>query len=78
MKCWTEKPEFVPGERVQLVSTGECGIVVHVWLNEEEGGFYDCYVAFFGHDFPLPNQRPTQIPHILRYAETSLCRIPVI
>jgi hypothetical protein len=29
----------------------EFGVIVHCWMNEEIGG-YDCYVAFFGNEFP--------------------------
>ena len=45
------------------------GIVVHCWMSEEIGG-YDCYVAFFGNEFP--SGPPKQLPYILRYAASSL------
>lgn len=47
----------------------EFGIVVHCWKNEEIGA-YDCYVAFFGDEFP--SGPPKQIPYVLRYLATSL------
>lgn len=66
-----------PGTRVQLDAyvndddtiTSEFGVVVHCWLDEEIGSF-DCYVAFFGNEFP--NGKPPEKPYILRYASTSL------
>ena len=70
-----------PGTRVRLDSfvndddetTPEFGVVVHSWLDEEIGGF-DCYVAFFGHEFP--GGKPSGKPHVLRYAATSLTVLP--
>ncbi len=47
----------------------EFGIVIYCWHNDEIAG-YDCYVAFFGDEFPT--ERPKQFPYILRYAATSL------
>jgi hypothetical protein len=47
----------------------EFGVVVHCWMSEEIGG-YDCYVAFFGNEFP--SGQPKQIPYVLRYASSSL------
>ena len=47
----------------------EFGIVIHCWMNEEIGG-YDCYVAFFGREFP--SGHPKRKPYILRYASSSL------
>jgi hypothetical protein len=47
----------------------EFGVVVHCWMSEEIGG-YDCYVAFFGNEFP--SGRPKQKPYVLRYAASSL------
>jgi hypothetical protein len=68
---------IAPGTRVQLDAyvsdddtiTSEFGVVVHCWLDEEIGGF-DCYVAFFGNEFP--NGKPPEKPYVLRYASTSL------
>lgn len=31
---------------------------------------FDCYVAFFGDEFP--NGKPSEKPYVLRYAVTSL------
>jgi hypothetical protein len=47
----------------------EFGVVVHCWMNEEAGG-YDCYVAFFGNEFPSGS--PRHVPYVLRYAASSL------
>ncbi|MBV9883772.1 MAG: hypothetical protein JO276_12260 [Sphingomonadaceae bacterium] len=61
------------GTKVRLDSLAEdgpeVGVVVHCWLSEEIGA-YDCYVAFFGSDFP--SGEPGERPYILRYAVTSL------
>ena len=65
------------GTRVRLDSlvndegepTAEFGVVVHCWLDDEIGMF-DCYVAFFGPEFP--EGKPSEKPYILRYAATSL------
>lgn len=60
-----------PGTRVRYDGTGdsEYGIVVHCWINDEIQA-YDCYIAFFGEQFP--EGAPKFIPYILRYASTSL------
>lgn len=66
-----------PGTRVRLDSlvndddkpTSEYGVVVHCWLDGEIGMF-DCYVAFFGSEFP--DGAPSEKPYVLRYAVTSL------
>ena len=66
-----------PGTRVRLDSlvnddeevTSEFGVVVHCWLNEEIDMF-DCYVAFFGAEFP--HGMPSEKPYVLRYGATSL------
>jgi hypothetical protein len=47
----------------------EFGVVVHCWMSDEIGG-YDCYVAFFGDEFP--SGAPNQKPYVLRYAASSL------
>jgi hypothetical protein len=66
--------EFSAGGRVILVSTGECGVVVHGWASDEVGGMQDCYVVFFGPAFPEQGRAPTQRPYVLRYAVSSLRR----
>jgi hypothetical protein len=75
MESETSK-RFLPGERVILSASGECGVVVHTWVSDELGGLDDCYVAFFGRDFPDQGAKPRQIPYVLRYAATSLRRAP--
>jgi hypothetical protein len=49
-------PYLRPGTRVRYDGTGkpEYGIVVHCWINDEVQA-YDCYVAFFGDQFPEGN-----------------------
>ena len=59
---------FSLGDKVTLISTGECGVVVHVW---DEAGFQDCYIAFFGQSFPGAG-KPEKPPYVLRYSATSL------
>jgi DNA gyrase inhibitor GyrI len=66
-------PPFHSGDRVTVISTGECGIVIHTWFNEDVGAV-DCYVAFFGDKFPASNEPPQRAPCVLRYASTSLRR----
>jgi len=61
------------GTRVKLASTGEVGIVIHTWLNEEVHAM-DCYVAFFGQSFP--ERKPDAIPYVLRYFANSLDVLP--
>ena len=58
------------------MSTGECGVVVHAWASDDVGGLEDCYVAFFGPEFPRGGRAPAQQPYILRYAVSSLRRAP--
>lgn len=70
----TPKDDFAAGDRVVLISTGECGVVIHAWSSDELGGMHDHYVAFFGHEFPRPGAKPTTIPYVLRYAASSLRR----
>ena len=57
------------GTHVRLDSTGECGVVVHCWLDPTLDA-YDCYVAFFGEAFP--EGKPGAIPYVLRYFSGSL------
>jgi hypothetical protein len=57
------------GQRVRHISTGEVGIVVHVWIDPETDA-EDAYVAFFGRDFPAG--KPAEIPYVLRYFTSSL------
>jgi hypothetical protein len=52
--------------------TSEFGVVVHCWMDDQIGVF-DCYVAFFGEDFP--SGRPVEEPYILRYAAMSLAEV---
>ena len=62
-----------PGTKVRydgLVDGGpEYGIVVHCWIDAELD-IYDCYVAFFGNEFPP--EAPTDRPYVLRDASMSL------
>ena len=59
---------FQVGQKVQLKSTGEKGVVVWIWQNES--GDAETYVAFFGEKFP--EGQPEQQPYILRYYSSSL------
>ena len=66
---------FQPGEMVVLVSTGECGVVVTSWLDEDLGA-RDSYVAFFGKKFPAAGVKPGKRPYVLRYCDSSLRAAP--
>ena len=55
------------GQKVQLLSTGEVGVVVWLWNDD---GIEDAYIAFFGDQFP--EGVPTNKPYVLRYYATSL------
>ncbi len=46
----------------------EYGMVVHVYVDEH--GDEDCYVAFFGNEFP--EGAPSTKPYVLRYYASSL------
>ena len=65
-----------PGTLVRLINHRdggqEDGVVVHCWLDDELGVF-DCYVAFFGS--AIPEGKPSDKPHVMRYASTSLTEI---
>lgn len=60
---------FQIGQKVRLKHTGEVGIVVWIWQANEYGDI-DTYVAFFGNEFP--KDKPTQVPYVIRYYESSL------
>ena len=60
---------FNVGDRVQLTSSGERGVVIHTWHNDELD-VQDCYVAFFGEQ--IPSGEPAEKPYILRYSSVSL------
>jgi len=66
-------PYLPPGTHVVFsgnVDAGpEYGVVVHCWMDANIG-MHDCYVAFFGREFP--KNTPSQTPYILRYAAVSL------
>lgn len=59
------------GTKVRLRSDRpEFGVVVYCWKNEDIQGYYYCYVAFYGDEFP--SGPPKQPPYVLRYAAVSL------
>jgi hypothetical protein len=58
-----------PGTRVRHPGTGEVGIVVHSW-HDQDIDAEDNYIAFFGREFP--DAEPDRIPYILRYATVGL------
>jgi hypothetical protein len=64
-----------PGDRVVLIATGECGVVVHTAPNETCVDLLDCHVAFFGDAFPSAGERLVRPPYVLRYASSSLRRV---
>ena len=57
------------GDKVKLLSTGEVGIVVHTW-HDEELDTQNNYIAFFGEEFP--DGKPIEIPYVLKYISGSL------
>ena len=71
---------MAPGTRVRRDAfwndddhiTSEYGVVVHCWLNDDIGMF-DCYIAFFGSDFP--EGKPAEQPYVLRYAAMGLAEM---
>ncbi len=63
------EPPISVGDKVRRPSSGEVGIVIHTWPNDEMQ-CTDCYVAFFGQTFPVG--KPHEIPYVLRYLATSL------
>ena len=63
------KSKLTIGTKVRLRSTGEVGIVIYAWYEEEIAG-EDCYIAFFGEEFP--KGKPLEKPYVLRYAPESL------
>jgi len=65
---------LAPGTRVRLNNEGdellsEYGVIVHCWRDEKIHAF-DCYIAFFGDQFP--SGEPSEKPYILRYYASSL------
>ncbi len=63
---------FQPGCKVRLISTGEVGVVIHSWMNQEMN-VVDYHVAFYGNEFP--HDVPDAPPYVLRYFGTSLERV---
>lgn len=63
--------QITPGTFVTLEHEvgREVGIVVATWLDEH--GIQDCYVAFYGEDWPKLDTKPA-MPYILRYYASSL------
>lgn len=60
---------LIPGCKVKLISSGEVGIVIHSWVNEELATI-DCHIAFYGSEFPIG--QPKKPPYVLRYLASSL------
>jgi hypothetical protein len=63
--------EIARGSLVRLRSTGEMGVVVASWFDDDLDDV-DCSVAFFGDALPVPGPRPPTTPYILRYLAFSL------
>ncbi len=66
-----EEHNFFIGQKVKLVTNTsvEVGVIVWIW-EDEEYGFKDAYVALFGESFP--ENQPSEMPGIYRYALSSL------
>jgi len=57
------------GTKVRHPDSGEVGVVVYTW-RDDFLQLQDCYVAFFGTEFP--DGKPAEKPYILNYAALSL------
>ncbi len=49
----------------------EFGVVVRCWRNRELDA-WDCYIAFWGNEVPVPTDTDPEQPYILRYASMSV------
>ena len=61
--------KFNTGQKVKLISTGEVGVIICSWLNDD----LDCseyYIAFIGTKFT--SNMPENPPYVLKYLESSL------
>lgn len=56
------------GTKVKHPDTQEVGVVVYTWLDAH--GDQDCYIAFFGSEFP--EGEPEERPYVLRYYANGL------
>lgn len=71
---------LAPGTRVRCDAfvngddhtTSEFGVVVCCWFDNEIG-VYDCYMAFFGANFP--DGKPAEVPYVLCYSAVSLAEV---
>ncbi len=63
---------FKPGTKVKLISTGEVGVIIHSWTNQELDAT-DYHIAFYGSEFP--KAEPKEPPYVLSYLETSLEKV---
>lgn len=53
----------------------EFGYILHVWRNQDLEAI-DCYVAFFGEEFPVAGTKSKVKPYVLRYLLSSLEECP--
>lgn len=68
-------PTHKVGDRVRHLGTGEVGIVVRTWYDEEMAG-QDCYVCFDDGGNPYFDPEDKCEPYILRYLSSSLEPLP--
>jgi len=61
--------ELKRGTKVKLINTGEVGVIVHTWFDNQMDAT-DCHVAFYGEEFP--SGKPSEKPYVLRYFSSSL------
>ena len=53
----------------------ERGYIIHAWFDNELEAV-DCYVAFFGNEWPEIGTKPIKKPYVLRYLLASLKECP--
>jgi len=53
------------------IGDGEFGYIIHAWINTDLDAV-DCYVAFFGNEWPQIGIQPKDKPYVLRYSLASL------
>jgi len=61
--------ELKRGTKIKFNSTGEIGVIVHTWYDNEMDTT-ECHIAFYGEEFP--SGKPSEPPYVLRYFSSSL------
>jgi len=63
IESFDDRETFDPGT--------ECGVIISVWENEYDE--QECYIAFFGAEFPVGE--PEDKPYVLRYHSMCLRKV---